>query len=143
MLRITTHRRHEVITFHQRQFDWKGERNWGFAFDSDEHGTVNIEALNPDARASWDACIAGRMGDREIVDRGVHTWQQVIWHPAEGRCTCGRLVTLDRGDTSCECGRDYNSAGQELAPRSQWGEETGESYADITRGGDPFDNSDY
>lgn len=32
----------------------------------------------------------------------------------------------------CEgCDRDYNSAGQELAPREQWGEDTGESLSDI------------
>jgi len=29
------------------------------------------------------------------------------------------------------CGADYNWAGQRLAPRSQWGEETGESLAEI------------
>lgn len=29
------------------------------------------------------------------------------------------------------CGADYNWAGQRLASRSQWGEETGESLAEI------------
>ena len=53
--------------------------------------------------------------------------------PAEGRCVCGRIVVLAGFTCTCECGRDYNSAGQELAPRSQWGEETGETAADIMR----------
>ena len=34
-------------------------------------------------------------------------------------------------NTCDRCGDDYNSAGQRLAPREQWGEETGESAADI------------
>ncbi|MDF2534249.1 MAG: hypothetical protein K0R18_406 [Bacillales bacterium] len=28
----------------------------------------------------------------------------------------------------CACGVEYNGAGQALAPRSQWGEETGETF---------------
>ena len=59
--------------------------------------------------------------------------------PAVGRCSCGREVVLGGFTNSCECGRDYNSAGQELAPRSQWGEETGESLSDILLADvDPF-----
>lgn len=31
--------------------------------------------------------------------------------------------------SSCDnCHTEYNGSGQELAPRSQWGEETGESF---------------
>jgi len=54
--------------------------------------------------------------------------------PAVGACNhCGRHVELDGFTNSCTCGADYNWAGQELAHRSQWGEETGESLADILR----------
>ena len=36
---------------------------------------------------------------------------------------------------SCDkCGADYNSAAQLLAPRSQWGEETGETAMDYDIG---------
>lgn len=48
-------------------------------------------------------------------------------------CVCGKAVGLDGFTNECECGRDYNSSGQLLAPRSQWGEETGEHPADILR----------
>lgn len=52
--------------------------------------------------------------------------------PAVGRCHCGGDVELDGFTCTCDdCGRDYSRSGQELAPRSQWGEETGESLADI------------
>jgi hypothetical protein len=37
----------------------------------------------------------------------------------------------DRRDPVVECGADYNMSGQMLAPREQWGEETGETVADI------------
>ena len=50
------------------------------------------------------------------------------------RCgKCGRYVAIDPGafTSSCDCGTDYNWNGTLLAPRSQWGEETGESLADI------------
>jgi len=46
-------------------------------------------------------------------------------------CDCGKEVLCDRFTNTCDCGRDYNGFGQKLAPRSQWGEETGESLSDI------------
>ena len=61
-------------------------------------------------------------------DRYVRTQERI------GLCTyCQREVYLDGFTNTCECGIDYNSAGQELAPREFWGEETGESYAEISR----------
>ncbi|RKO65741.1 hypothetical protein [Desulfofundulus salinus] len=50
----------------------------------------------------------------------------------EVRCDCGETVICDGFTNTCDrCGRDYNWNGTLLAPRSQWGEETGESEADI------------
>lgn len=49
-----------------------------------------------------------------------------------GECeVCKSEVALFSFTNSCDCGADYNMSGQRLAPRSQWGEETGESYSDI------------
>ena len=49
-----------------------------------------------------------------------------------GTCeSCGEEVGLMQFTNTCRCGADYNSSGQRLAPRSQWGEETFESVADI------------
>lgn len=47
------------------------------------------------------------------------------------RCACGREVWCDGFTNTCDCGRDYGPGGYELAPRSQWGEETGETANDI------------
>lgn len=45
---------------------------------------------------------------------------------------CGVPVHLSGFTNTCEkCGADYNMGGSRLAPRSQWGAETGESVSDI------------
>lgn len=66
---------------------------------------------------------------RTLPDGTVERWSWT--QPAIGKCFCGRQVTLAGFTNACDCGRDYNSAGQMLAPREQWGEETGESVSDI------------
>ena len=59
-----------------------------------------------------------------------------IVEPAIGICdACGKDVVLDHTMTNtCECGAEYNLCGQRLAPREQWGEETGETESEIMRG---------
>ncbi len=50
---------------------------------------------------------------------------------AIGQCNeCPRQVELSYHTNTCECGADYNGWGQQLAPREQWGEETGEHWTD-------------
>lgn len=45
---------------------------------------------------------------------------------------CGEAVICDRYTNTChQCGADYNMSGHQLAPRSQWGLETGETANDI------------
>ena len=47
-------------------------------------------------------------------------------------CDCGKTLACPDFTNTCDyCGRGYNWAGQLLASRSQWGEETGEIEADI------------
>lgn len=59
------------------------------------------------------------------------------WIPQQIKCDCGEVLEPHRpgADVGCEkCQREYNSSGQELAPRSQWGEETGEHASDYDAG---------
>lgn len=44
---------------------------------------------------------------------------------------CGEEVELSRFTNTCQCGIEYNNFGQELAPREDWGWETGETAAEI------------
>ncbi len=52
-----------------------------------------------------------------------------------GRCVCGKEIQLLKFTNTCVCGRDYNISGCLLAPRSQWGEETGEIDIDVLSAG--------
>lgn len=45
-------------------------------------------------------------------------------------CDCGRKVRCEDFTNRCRCGQFFNYAGQRLAPPSQWGDETGESFDD-------------
>jgi hypothetical protein len=48
------------------------------------------------------------------------------------RCECNlfNIECYDFTNTCDHCGADYNFAGQRLAPREQWGEETGEHWSE-------------
>lgn len=52
-------------------------------------------------------------------------------------CDCGEIVYCTGFTNTCECGADYNWNGVRLASREFWGEETGESFADIHSPRDP------
>ena len=58
----------------------------------------------------------------------VTRWQRGI---AEVKCCGAWLLCHSFTNTCSHCERDFNSSGQLLAPRSQWGEETGESLPEI------------
>jgi hypothetical protein len=48
------------------------------------------------------------------------------------QCDCGQEIQLSRFTNTCDCcGADYSMDGARLAPRSQWGEETGERASDV------------
>lgn len=97
----------------------------GFGFDCDEQGNVFMDQLNPDALANYKACISGKYDVRSM---GVQRYVNRYTEPAVLRCDCGHHVALGHHFTNtCDnCHADYNSQGTRLAPRSQWGEETGE-----------------
>ena len=109
-------------------FDYRGTVNHGFTFECDEDGTVDIDAMNPAARENFNRCLCGEV---DVVCRGVVKREWTYRHPRVGRCSCGEEVELSRFTNTCYgCGADYNSAGQLLAPREQWGYETGEHWSD-------------
>lgn len=124
--------RHEFL-YKDHQFDIDSKvgtirrGSAGFSFDVDENG--NLLRPNPDAEENYRKC---KCGELPVVDCGIHKMEWSYRHPAILRCHCGDTVELSGFTNTCDkCGADYNSAGQTLAPRDQWGEETGESLADI------------
>ena len=107
----------------------------GYTFSCDEHGRVDLEKLaeeKPAAFANYNMCLI-RVKSGEVKCLGVIKNEHTYWEPAEGVCSCGKVVYLTGFTNTCECGRDYNMSGQELAERSQWGEDTNEHLADILR----------
>jgi len=108
--------------------------NWntgggGFGFNCDEQGNVDLGAMNEVARKNYLDCVSGAIKVHRVgVERFENRWTS----PRIGLCNvCGEEVYLDRFTNTCECGIDYNMSGQQLADRSQWGWETGETVADI------------
>jgi len=100
------------------------ERGMGFRFDCDASGNVNEGKMFPAGLANLRGIRSGAIPctPLEVESRA---WVEHI--PAVCRCDCGRSVTLcDSWANSCDCGAEFNGSGQLLAPRSQWGEETGE-----------------
>ena len=68
----------------------------------------------------------------KIVSETVRDEEGRVIEDAVGRCTCGTLVELGSFTCTCDrCGKDYNWAGQELAPRECWGSGTNEYLSDI------------
>lgn len=152
---IRERQRHHEVT-HRLCYSY-GEGGHGFSFPCDETGKVLLAELQPAGVESYRACVKGEItvwvdveyksdgkGDYVAVPgtgrqvtypvRGPgHEETERNWsEPAIGECNrCQREVELHGFTNTCECGADYNMSGQELADRSQWGEETGESLSDI------------
>lgn len=112
-----------------REYRWVEDPGAGFSFDADENGLpIRTEgnAHNFDMLETW-------IAEGKLIDEGVRVREWSYRAPALLRCDCGNEVSLDHFVNTCECGADYNSSGDRLAPRSQWGEETRESVSDILR----------
>lgn len=106
-------------------YRWVDMPGAGFGFPCDEVG--NLLPMNPAAQENY--CMV--QGNPALEFKGIERRAWAYNEPAVGLCTCGREVGLAHFTNTCDCGADYNFAGQELAPRSQWGEETSEQLCDI------------
>lgn len=124
----------EIISKRERKFDEAfelfferpEEKGMGYAFPCDSFGHIDFQSLEPAARENYFRAV------KQGLPRTVRhlKWSYVV--PAVGRCDCGELVQLDLAHNECEhCHRWYNSFGQRLVHPSLWGEETGETAADI------------
>jgi hypothetical protein len=108
---------------------------WGPSCDKD--GNVDEAKMNPLVLKEWkkvqsrmDLILSGK--DEEYHPPEVMKFVSVYTQPRIGICDdCGDQVYLEHFTNTCDCGADYNMSGHQLAPREQWGEETGESLSDI------------
>lgn len=157
---LIRHRSVQYVKAYSLHFTLIGAESSGFCFECDPFGAVDIGKLNPCALDSYKKCREGKVwrledvhyyatqngrGDTEyrpVLCTGRWVERQVshgdvqerdckVVTPGAVRCGCGEEVELHGFTNTCECGCDYNMSGSLLAPREQWGEETGESLSDI------------
>jgi hypothetical protein len=130
-MQIIRKRQSVVMPNDERTFVLKSDPSRMFSFPCNEKGEIKFDLLSPQAIVSAETVVGNTT---EYEDRGVKSWVVRWTEPAIGVCDCcGRHIELEGFTNTCKCGAEYNSAGQRLAARSQWGEETGEHPADIGR----------
>jgi len=123
-MKIIKQRERIIQITYSHNFNWKDTPSAGFSFDCDENGT--ILNLNECSQENYKKCISGEYG---VVDEGIVKYKSSYISLAIGLCPCGCEVILSNFTNTCDnCDSDYNISGDLLAPRSQWGEETGEPW---------------
>ena len=127
MSKMISPRRKKTVLKRVREFLLNADHGCGYSFPVDENDTVILS--NPDAEASFQMVITR---PDLYEDMGVVEQKEVYTEPAVLLCDCGHRVCLSTDPAECpQCGALYNLFGQRLAPREQWGYETGESYMDF------------
>ena len=129
-MRIIRQRQRKTETEFSLVFDETDRPGCGFAFPCDQDGLVlDDDRGSPEGRESLRRCLAGEGVSEGRVERYDRSWIEC----AVGICdSCGSRVGLHGFTNSCTgCPAEYNMSGQRLAPRSQWGAETGETVAEI------------
>lgn len=103
-----------------REFARKGAQEACYSFK------IDPATMQPDQEsANWLKCQDKTQFDDLGIEKHTHCYRIA----AIGECNyCGGHVTLSGWANECDCGREYSCAGQELADRRFWGEETGESF---------------
>jgi len=131
MAEIIERYRREEVTKRYRRFDYRPDRRSGYRFPVDENDQPYTD--NEAAADNLRKCLNGEL---DVIDMGIIEDSWTVKHPAILRCDCGHELMLQSPTNTCvECEADYNMSGQRLAPREQWGEETGETASEILRGG--------
>ena len=109
-------------------FDRTDQPGAGWEFDCDEDGNVDESKLNANSRHTLELC---RRGIGVLPGRRIVTYRNTYRQARVVQCCSSHFELSGFTNTCPECSADYNWAGQRLAPREQWGEETGEHWADI------------
>ena len=124
---IQERERVETVSYYL-DYVWADSPSSGFCFPCDEEGNILTEQMQPAALANLENC---RDGSYLVIFNGVKKRVNHYTKSRIGLRYCGEEVHLDGFTNTCDCGADYDSNGNLLAPRSQWGEETGEHISDI------------
>jgi len=138
MSKILKHSERIEKTDYYRVFELKSCPGAGYSFECDEAGNPLVQIHSESNIAK---CLSG---EYDVIDKGVEAYVSRYTQPAVLLCDCGEEFELvDTFYEECpSCGTGYNGAGQKLRPMNEWGEETGESLADIYNS-DAWDDHPY
>jgi hypothetical protein len=128
-MRVLKPRTHHHHVEHRLVFERPGSGGSEFSFPCAPDGNVDTASLPAAARDNFHrVSLAGLAFVRSVLEC-VHDYTE----PAIGECEqCEGEVVLSGFTNTCQlCGADYNMSGHLLAPRERWGEETGETAADV------------
>lgn len=128
MARIISEREHKSGTDYFLEFPILDLEGSWYSFECNADGVVDIESMPEVRRDNYHKCING---EHSVGPGKVNGYPWQYTEPAILECDCGCEVRLERFTNTCDkCNADYNTAGQRLAPREQWGEETGEHWTE-------------
>lgn len=136
-----------TVVEYRHHFCRKSDPGSGYSFPTDKDGNVD----GPHAKVwGWSKRIAELQNDPNYIDEGIVVYRRSFRDPAIIKCSgtvdywndartdvihkpCDAEVVLNMvmTNTCDKCGADYSVSGQRLAPRSQWGWDTGESLDEI------------
>ncbi len=125
-MEIIQTRKHHFEVDYFLDFTWIDDKHSGFHFQCDPQGNL----LDKGKEAFLTECKTNPKLKYNGIEEVTRSWTD----PKIGLCVCGQQVALGGMTNTCHgCGKDYNWNGTLLAPREQWGEETGEHPDDIAR----------
>jgi len=104
---------------------FENELGGGFRFPCDEKGNVNFDSMQECAVSNYNYAMAHEEEFPMAFNQVIKTFNRYT-KPAYGICCCGRIVCLAGGyygADECDCGRWYNTCGQEVLPPSMWEED--------------------
>ena len=134
-MKIKQQRRRVENETYSMSWEWVHLPGAGFGFPCDRDG--HVAPLTGVAQAHYEMCLRGHDEEgHELIMTGRTTYVNRYIDPAIGVCDrCGADVVLDHAlANTCVCGAEYNLSGQRLAPREQWGDDTGETLGEILEG---------
>lgn len=130
-MKVVREGKRQVTVERFRVFDYKDEPGGGYMFPCNVRGSVSASKLIPIALRNYYACRHDFICGRKVEDKGIKAISNVDYQPTVIECDCGAHVELRTNSNQCECGRWYNMSGQLLVHPRFWGEETGETAAEI------------
>ena len=132
-MKIIKERKHVSGTLYDLRFDVEGTVGSAYRFPCTKDGDVILSSSYSGAEENLRLCRTGLIRGERVSKGYIDKWENNYNLPAIGMCErCDNEVDLTGFTNTCNiCDADYNLDGQLLAPRSQWGEETGETASNI------------